>query len=32
MISSQDRSTLRNLAKQVADIAALPVQAERLLL
>ncbi|MDY7080148.1 MAG: hypothetical protein SXV54_24975 [Chloroflexota bacterium] len=29
MISSPDRDLLRDLAKQVADIAALPIQAER---
>ena len=29
MVSSQDRATLRGLAKRVASIAALPVQAER---
>ena len=29
MISAQDRRTLRDLAKQVAFIAALPIQAER---
>ena len=29
MISQTDRTTLRNLASQVADIAALPIQAER---
>ena len=29
MISTEDRSILRHLARQVADIAALPIQAER---
>jgi hypothetical protein len=29
VISSKDRKTLRDLAKRIADIAALPVQAER---
>ncbi|TFG67999.1 MAG: hypothetical protein E4H27_08380 [Anaerolineales bacterium] len=29
IISPQDRSTIRELAKRVADIAALPIQAER---
>ena len=29
MISQDDRKVLRELARQVADIAALPIQAER---